>query len=152
MPPVRSQSFQKRTEQEGRILLAIQSFQNGKTCSIRQLARDYNIPDRTLRRRISGVKSRVEIHPNGRKLTVLEEETLKKWILSQDKRGIAPRPNTVREAANLLLEARDNSTPDTVGEKWVYNFVKRHDKLTTRFSRTYDYRRAQCEDHDLILK
>jgi predicted DNA-binding transcriptional regulator YafY len=78
MPPVRSQSFQKRTEQEGRILLAIQSFQNGKTCSIRQLARDYNIPDRTLRRRISGVKSRVEIYLNGRKLTVLEEETLKK--------------------------------------------------------------------------
>jgi hypothetical protein len=115
MPPIRTQNSQKRTEQEGRILLAIQSFQNGKICSLRQLARDYDIPDRTLRRRLSGVKCRAETYPNGRKLTDLEERTLLDWILSQDKRGLAPRPNTVREAANLLLEARDNDPPLTVG-------------------------------------
>jgi transcriptional antiterminator len=76
MPPIRSQSSQKRTEQEGRILLAIQSFQNQEKCSIRQLARDFDISVITLRRRISGVKSREESRANNHKLTILEEETL----------------------------------------------------------------------------
>ena len=35
-------------------------------------------------------------------------------------------------------------------EKWVYNFIKRQPELTTRFSRRYDYRRAQCEDPKTI--
>lgn len=48
--------------------------------------------------------------------------------------------------ANLLLAKRGSAAIQPVGEKWVYNFVKRHDKLASRFSRRYDYRRAQCED------
>jgi hypothetical protein len=56
MPPIRSQSSQNRTEQEGRILLAIQDFQNQKISSIRQLARDFDVSVTTLRRRISGIK------------------------------------------------------------------------------------------------
>jgi hypothetical protein len=78
MPPIRSQSSQKRIEQEGRILLAIQAFQNQKTSSIRQLARDFDVSVITLRRRISGIKSREETRANNHKLTFLEEETLKK--------------------------------------------------------------------------
>ena len=106
MPPIRSQSSQKRIEQEGRVLLAIQSYQNGKKCSLRQLARDFDIPDRTLRRRMAGVKCREETRANCQKLTELEEQTLYNWIISLDDRGAAPRPNTVREVANLLLENR----------------------------------------------
>jgi transposase-like protein len=123
MPPIRSQSSQKRIEQEGRILLAIQSFQNQEKCSIRQLARDFDVSVTTLRRRISGVKSREESRANNHKLTILEEETLLNWIILLDDRGAAPRPNIVREAANLLLEDRGTEPVITVGEKWVYHFV-----------------------------
>jgi transposase-like protein len=117
MLPIRSQSSQKRAEQEGRILLAIQSYKNGKKGSIRQLARDFDVPERTLRRRIEGVKYRVETRANNQKLTILEEETLENWIILLDERGVAPRPNTMREAANLLLEGREDGTNITVGEK-----------------------------------
>jgi hypothetical protein len=146
MPPIRSESAQKRTEQEGRILLAIEAQKNGEKCSLRQLARDFDVPDRTLRRRLVGIKSREETRANSYKLTVLEEEMLYNWIISLDIRGAAPRPNTVREAANLLLEDRGSEPVETVGNNWVYNYVQRHPGLSTRFSRSYDYRRAQCED------
>ena len=77
MPPIRSQSSQKRIEQEGRILLAIQAYKNEKNLSIRQLARDFDVSATTLTRRMSGVKSREETRANNHKLTSLEEETLK---------------------------------------------------------------------------
>ncbi|RJE17428.1 Pogo transposable element [Aspergillus sclerotialis] len=67
-----------------------------------------------------------------------------------DQRGGAPRPATVREMANLLLAARESTPVQTVGENWVYKFVKRHSELTTRFSRRYNYKRAKCEDLEII--
>ena len=56
-----------------------------------------------------------------------------------DTRGAAPRLAAVREMANLLLAKRGSGLIQQVGEKWVYNFVKRHDKLATRLSRRYNY-------------
>jgi hypothetical protein len=114
------------------------------------LARDFDVPLNTLRRRMAGIKSREETRANSHKLTSLEEETLENWIISLDDRGAAPRPNTVREVANLLLEDRGTEPTESVGIKWVYNFIQRHSNLSTRFSRSYDYRRAQCEDVKMI--
>ena len=55
MPPIRTQSSQKRTEQEGRILLAIQAIQKQEILSIREAARQFNVPYTTLRRRLNGL-------------------------------------------------------------------------------------------------
>ncbi|ODM16895.1 hypothetical protein SI65_07860 [Aspergillus cristatus] len=52
--------------------------------------------------------------------------------------------------ANLLLAKRGESPIQTVGEKWVYNFINRQPELKTRFSRRYDYQRAKCEDLKVI--
>jgi hypothetical protein len=49
--------------------------------------------------------------------------------------------------ANILLAER---CEEVVSEKWVYNFIKRHDELKTRFSRRYNYDRAKCEDPEVI--
>jgi hypothetical protein len=67
-----------------------------------------------------------------------------------DSRGAAPRPSMVREIANLLLARRGTIPIETVGEKWVYNFTKRTPELRTRFSRRYDYKRAQQENPRVI--
>ncbi|OJD12180.1 hypothetical protein ACJ73_09398, partial [Blastomyces percursus] len=68
-----------------------------------------------------------------------------------DELGQPPRVSTVREAANVLLANRDNSTsPPTVGECWVNRFINRQPELKTRFSRPYDYKRALCEDPKVI--
>ena len=113
-------------------------------------ARRFNVPRSTLRRRLHGLQNRATSRANSHKLTETEEETLRKWILDLDDRGAAPRPSTVREIANILLAARGNTPVETVGEKWVYNFVKRNPELSTRFSRRYNYERAKCEDPKII--
>ncbi|KAG7105980.1 hypothetical protein HYQ46_013340 [Verticillium longisporum] len=49
--------------------------------------------------------------------------------------------------ANGLLA--DRHAPE-VGKCWISNFVKLQPQLKTRFFRKYDYKRAQCEDPDII--
>jgi hypothetical protein len=51
--------------------------------------------------------------------------------------------------ANRLLADRE-ARP--VGKRWAYNFVKRQSEHKTRFSRKYDYQRANCEDPTVIRK
>ena len=63
-----------------------------------------------------------------------------------DSRGVAPRPSTVREMANILLAARGETPPTTVGMNWPSAFINRRDELRSRFSRRYDYQRALNED------
>jgi hypothetical protein len=152
MPPIRTESSQKRTEQEGRILLAIQAIQNHEIRSIALAAKTFGVPRSTLRDRLTRVQNRAVSRANGLKLTEIEEESLRKWILSMDSRGAAPRPSTVREMADLLLAARGSTPPPSVGQNWVTKFVKRHSDLSTRFSRRYDYQRAKCEDPKTISK
>ncbi|OQE43114.1 hypothetical protein PENCOP_c003G06569, partial [Penicillium coprophilum] len=118
MPPIRSKGSRNLIEQEGRVLLAIQAFKNKEISSIRELARRFNVPDTTLRRRLSGVKSRADSRANLQKLTQYEEESLQKWIISMDSRGSAPRPSTVREMADLLLQKRGTTPVISVGENW----------------------------------
>ncbi|OQD85175.1 hypothetical protein PENSOL_c105G05350 [Penicillium solitum] len=150
MPPIRSQSSTNSTEQEGRLLLAIQAFKNRDIRSVSLAARTFNVPRSTLRDRLNGHTERSTTRANSHKLTEIEEESLEKWILSMDSRGSAPQPSIVREMADLLLEKRGTTSVLSVGEKWVYNFVKRRPLLSSRFSKRYNYERAKCEDPKII--
>jgi hypothetical protein len=150
MPPIRSQNSQKRVEQEGRLLLAIQAIKNQEFSSIRKAAEGFDVPRSTLTTRLYGINYRAEIRVNNHKLTVYKEKSLHEWIISLDDRGAAPRPNIVREVANILLKSRGSTPPITVGKNWVENFVRRYPDLSTRFSRSYDYRRVLYEDKGTI--
>ncbi|KFY89750.1 hypothetical protein V500_05516 [Pseudogymnoascus sp. VKM F-4518 (FW-2643)] len=66
----------KSSNQEGRILLAIQSIKQGHIQSIRAAAMLYDVPKATLRRRAYSVTSRRNSTPNLRKLTLYEESAL----------------------------------------------------------------------------
>ena len=110
MPPIRTESSQKSVNQEGRILLALSDIKDGRVASLRAAAKLYNIPYSTLHTRAGGRISRGDTRPNGHKLTQLEEDSLVEWILSMDSRGAAPRPEMVREMANILLAERYQET------------------------------------------
>lgn len=150
MPPKRSQSSKDSIEKEGRILLAIQAFKNQEFSNISTTARTFNVPRSTLRDRLSGIQQRATSRANLTKLTAIEEESLRKWIISMDSRGSAPRPSMVREMADLLLKQRGTTPVISVGQNWVTHFVKRHPTLASRFSRRYNYERAKCEDPRII--
>ncbi|KAL0933617.1 transposase [Colletotrichum truncatum] len=85
--------------------------------------------------------------PNSRNLSDLEEKTIVEYILDLDARSFPPRLSGVEEMANRLLAERD---APPVGKRWASNFVKRQPQLRTRFFRKYDYKRAQCEDPEVI--
>ena len=152
MPPIRTKSSRNSIEQEGRLLLAVQAIKKQEISTIHEAVRHFNVPKSTLLRRLNSTPNRAETRANNHKLTEIEEELLQKWIISLDDCGAAPRPATVQETANLLLAARGTTPVQTVGEKWVYNFVKRHPELSTRFSRRYNYERAKCEDPKIIME
>src|SRR5450432_4244789 len=135
------------SNQEGRILLAMQALKLGHIKSIRAAAASYDIAYTTLQNRIHGIPSRRDSLPNSRKLTPEEELAVVQYILDLDSRGFPPRPQAVQEMADLLLAERDASP---VGKNWTSNFFNRRTKLKTKFSRKYDYKRALYEDPVII--
>jgi hypothetical protein len=145
-PPPKANKVNK----EGLILLAIQAFKSGQKKSIYAAATAYGVPDKTLRRRIAGTQSRRDCQPNSKKLTENEEEAIIEHIIELDQRGFSPSYAGVADMANYLLAARGGSTAATVGKQWPYNFVQRSSRLQARFNRRLDYKRAQCEDPEVI--
>jgi hypothetical protein len=77
-------------EQEGRILLAILALKKNEISTVTRAAQIFNVPCLTLRDWLKGSKYRNEIRPNGHKMTQNKEESLIRWILSMDQRGVAP--------------------------------------------------------------
>jgi hypothetical protein len=55
--------------------------------------------------------------------------------------------------AELLLRERVQNVSineTTIGQNWVYCFVTRYPEIKSRYSRKYDYKRAKCEDPEVI--
>ena len=96
----------KVTSREGRLSLAMVSYQNKPCQSIRALARAYNVPESTLQTRLRGVHPRSEIVSVNRKLLTTEEQSLVQWILDLNRRGFPPYIIDVRRMADALLAAR----------------------------------------------
>ncbi|CAK37462.1 uncharacterized protein An01g15080 [Aspergillus niger] len=143
-------SSKELVEQEGRLCLAVESIQKGHTKSIREVARVFQVPRSTLQDRLNGLKFRKDTRANSHKLTSIEEESLEKWIISLDQRGAPPKHSQVREMANLLLQKRGQNTTISVGQKWVTNYISRHDSLKSRYSRQINYKRAKYEEPKAI--
>lgn len=133
--------------QEARIILAIEALQTCKSLNRRSALILYKVPYSTLTDRMAGRPSRRETKANSLKLTELEEEVIIRNILDMDARGFAPRPASVEDMANYILESRGGKR---VGTRWAYRFIQRRPELKTRFNRVYDFQRALCEDPELI--
>jgi hypothetical protein len=113
-------------QQEGRIALAMDTLKQGHFTSVRGAAKSYDVVHSTLQCRVHGQLVWCDSRPMNRKLSDTEESTLVQWILSMDQRGLSPRPNSVQQMANLLLQKWSNSSQgnsSTVGTLWVHNFV-----------------------------
>jgi hypothetical protein len=68
-------------------------------------------------------------------------------ILDLDARGFPPRLPAVTDMANSLRAERNMGH---VGINWASTFVKRRPELKVKFNRKYDYKRALCEDPEVI--
>ena len=134
--------------QEDKIILAIQAIRTSrKKLSIRVAARMYNISKSTLNARINNRLQREKTRVKQRKLDLLEEQTLIRYIIEQDEKGFLLRLAGVEDMANLLLKSRNR---EPVGKHWARRFVDAQPSLKTKFARPYDYQRALYEDPTVI--
>ena len=141
------QIYSKKSLKESQVQLAIQAIKCDATINIPRAAALYNVPERTLRRRLAGKPSRQDCSPNLMKLLITEEEVIVKNILDLDARGFPLRLSAVKDLANSLLAARHR---DPIGPNWPKAFIKRRLELKIKFNRKYDYKRALCEDPKLV--
>jgi hypothetical protein len=145
-----SQRRLEKLQNEGRLLLAVNAIKKSQVSSVRKAASVFNVPETSLRHRLSGRASRVESRAYNRKLEQSEEQTLTQWILSMDARGYAPKISAVRDAALILLAERVGRADAHIGKNWATNFVNNEPALKGKWTRKYDYKRAKCEDPALI--
>ena len=137
----------KKPLNEGDLQLAVQAIERDATLSQRRAAKIYRVSQSTLSTRLAGACPRRDCTPNLMKLTSTEELVIVQHILKLDERGYPPRLTDVEDMANSLLAER-NQPP--VGKNWASTFVKRRLELTIKFNRKYDYKRALCEDPEVI--
>ena len=101
-PPPTTQSPYNKAD----ILLAIDSINHKQINSERRAVSIYIVPQSTLRDRRAGILSRCDCEANLKKLTKLEEETIKQHILNLDSQGFTPTLSTIRDMANKLCAKR----------------------------------------------
>jgi hypothetical protein len=79
--------------------------------------------------------------------THIEEDVIVQHILDLDARGFPPRLAAVKDMADLLRKERGQPS---AGVNWGSTFVKRRPELQVKSNRKYDYKRALCEDPEVI--
>ena len=72
---------------EAKVQLAIQALNRKQFKSERHAAATYSVPRSTIQRRRAGTQSRRDSQPNSKKLTLLEEEVLVRYVLNRDLRS-----------------------------------------------------------------
>ena len=140
------QTRAENVQKEGRKLLALHALQTGQISSARAAARLYNVPKTSLTDRMGGRPARTDLRANGHKLTQTEEQVLLEWILSMDERGYPLKVHAVGDAAKLLLQQRVGLPSASIRKNWARNFINRQPQIKSKYTRTYDHQRAQCED------
>jgi hypothetical protein len=90
-----SSRLAQASNQEEKILLAIQAHKKGQISSFRKASALYTIPKSTLHARSKGRTTRENAQSKNRKLSSTKELSLIQWILSMDERGEAPQIATV---------------------------------------------------------
>ncbi len=119
---------------EARVVLAIDAIQKSDGLSRRAAAKLYNVPETTLRDRMSGATPITNRRPVAQVLTALEKEAVVQYILDLDARGFSPSLEDVRVMADRILASRGTRR---VGKQWPYRFIQRREELRTRCPRTY---------------
>ena len=132
---------------EARVVLAIDAIQKSDALSRRAAAKLYNVPETTLRDRMSGAAPIANRRPSAQVLTALEDAAGVQQILDLEARG-------------FLLSLEDLWGHDgshhrvawhtSCWKQQSYRFIHRREGLHARCPRTYDYQRALCEDTEML--
>ncbi|KAJ8107244.1 hypothetical protein OPT61_g9000 [Boeremia exigua] len=116
--------------QEAQVQLALQALKQDANLSQRRAAAIYRVPQSTLSYRHTGRPSRADTMPNSRGSDNNEEQLA----------DVAAIANSLHAERNL----------GPVSTNWPSTFVKRQLELKVKFNWKYNYKRALCEDPEVI--
>ncbi len=121
--------------------LAVTACQNNeKKLSIRKFARQHDLSEFTLRRRLNGRQAREIAYIPRQKLSVEQEDALAHWVILMHSWGWPPRVKQVRLMAMELLRAAGET--EELRVNWVQRFLFRHSHLVSVFSQALDKERV----------
>jgi len=95
-----------------------------------------SFPRQILRDRIAGVLPHSEAHKHQQKLTEVQEQHLRDWVLVQDALGFPPTHMQLREFAQRI--SKKNGYDQPIGRNWIRGFLVRHKEIKTIRSRKID--------------
>jgi hypothetical protein len=138
--------------QEVRIGLAIDAVRtSGMTSdgryklSLRQAAKDYDVPRSTLTGRFNGMLTRKEAHEREQKLQPAQEEVLVEWIKVMGQRGVPLTPQA-------LLDYTSDICDSPVGTSWGKRFMARHPELKIKWTSSLQQCRAQALNPTVVAE
>ena len=114
-------------DQEDRMQIVLQLLEANPNQSGRLLARIYGLSPSSVYHRRNGRQSSKEYHQKLQKLSVIEEDSLVKWINTMGAWGWPPRIQHLESMAKSILAAKKR--PLELGQHWYKNFLTRHPEL-----------------------
>src|SRR2546423_5021163 len=119
---------------EERIQLAIKALQDGTGPSQRRAAYLYNVPRTTLQARFHGRRSAKESQQSQQRLSVQEQDSVKRCILTMASWGWPVSIKYLQSLTIGLLRAKGDHEP--LGQHWYKNLLARHSDLKAAWSRS----------------
>jgi hypothetical protein len=133
---------------EERVQLAIKALEDGTISSQRKAGIQFNIPQSTLQARIQGRRSAREVQQCQQRLSVQEEDSIKRCIHTMTSWGWPVSIKYLKSLTIGLLQARGDYEP--LGQHWYKNFLARHPDLKTAWSRSLDQSRKDATDYTIL--
>jgi hypothetical protein len=115
---------------------------------LRRVARDYGIPEATLRHRQAGREPRNTAHTFRQKLSPAQEQALADWIRVQDTLGLRPTHAQIRMFTSRILLAGGSATG--VGKHWLDGFLRRNPRVRTLQTQRMDAARVNRATTEVI--
>jgi hypothetical protein len=138
------------SDSRGRMLQAVTYLKNHPKEPVRKVARDYGVPESSLRNRWKlGKQPHSVAHKSQLLLTPEHEAVLVRWILQQDEEGHPPRQKLIIDKAKKILEIAGVEDP-VVSPRWIGKFLKRHPQLQAKHIRSIDRQRRAASNKDII--
>ncbi|KAJ3566248.1 hypothetical protein NPX13_g7210 [Xylaria arbuscula] len=131
---------------ENDVLAAVAAISNG--VSLRKASREYGVPRTTLQDRIMGVRPKTIAYRDRQKLSVVQEDTLARWVTTQSSLGQHPDHQELRRYALEMLKAAGE--PEQLGKRWVNRFLRRYPLIRVMRKRAIDFRRINGATPDVI--
>ena len=136
-------------EYEERLSQALADVQKGQ--SQRAAAAKWGISASQVSRRLRYTTTRRAGQQLRQRLSQTQEESLRDWILAEERAGRALTRQLVLDFAHELLQA---ATPDTLepplNRKWLDRFLSRHRDLRLKTGRVVDSERVSANESEVL--